>query len=956
MWRKLIGHDQQDVWSCHPQTLTKFERSFKFVDRVACAVRRDAKRPGQHLAAGRQSRYLSPRVMMGIGEYVWLVDVDRFRFLFGSDALEHLDEYDLDEEVDRMEVVERFAALPVAAPQREARMAMRTVAVTQILTDDPPEAWRTAQRLRGLGLDRDAVLSQMSLVVAQHLSSALSSQSLFDTGAYVEALEALPLPEASDIAERAVRIARDRPGISVEEHIDAVVASLGSGGVVVEELVDRVVDDLVDGPLYWLPGDRTVVVPDLLAGKVFTHRFNEVEAELGLLSVAFDLGALARIDTVRLSDGTELDQFSVEQHHRGWRGPDGWLDRFEAGDLLGFAVSLENDGTDGELVEATVTITVVPDETAPAREVVEHVRAAYDELVAEPGLPVHGGELAWWLLFHHPTLFDTAQPPLSELCAAAGLDERAGRVAHAEEVWRRDLALQRFRAVFDAVPEAHWRDILGRAVDVLDDPDATAEQVRSVLDECAEPEALDVLADVLFAHWLDESDEFERGQADAPGRLFELVERAAAAARRPRETAVAQYLACVLHERCGAPETAEVHLQRAGKAQPQLGPVVERLGWYCFDRGDARGAMRWWRTLTDIPDAARTIEPFLTPSNHSHKLGRNDPCWCGSGRKFKRCHQNATELPALPDRVGWLCRKAALWLEHSTGDVRASVVELVSVRATGDPDVELWDMAGVGDDALGDLLESAAADPIVFDAALHEGGLFALFLRERGELLPEDEQILAASWQTTQRSVHEVIAVEPGATITLRDLATGDDAEVRERTASTQVKVGERYCARVVPDGAGHQIIGGTFGVRTGHETTVLDLCAEGDPVALCAWAGALARPPSLVHAPGLADEMFDRDAIEALLSGLGEDTDPDAGMAVLGDELARQAQTRWLDEHVPALGGLTPRQAAADPTRREQLERLLAEFDDRKTPGLPDGFKAFSYDVASLRHELGLD
>ncbi|QDG54899.1 hypothetical protein FIV42_15505 [Persicimonas caeni] len=22
----------------------------------------------------------------------------------------------------------------------------------------------------------------------------------------------------------------------------------------------------------------------------------------------------------------------------------------------------------------------------------------------------------------------------------------------------------------------------------------------------------------------------------------------------------------------------------------------------------------------------------------SEKLGRNDPCWCGSGRKYKRCH------------------------------------------------------------------------------------------------------------------------------------------------------------------------------------------------------------------------------------------------------------------------------------------------------------------------------
>ena len=27
----------------------------------------------------------------------------------------------------------------------------------------------------------------------------------------------------------------------------------------------------------------------------------------------------------------------------------------------------------------------------------------------------------------------------------------------------------------------------------------------------------------------------------------------------------------------------------------------------------------------------------------SVKIGRNDPCWCGSGRKYKACHQNFDE-------------------------------------------------------------------------------------------------------------------------------------------------------------------------------------------------------------------------------------------------------------------------------------------------------------------------
>jgi preprotein translocase subunit SecA len=26
------------------------------------------------------------------------------------------------------------------------------------------------------------------------------------------------------------------------------------------------------------------------------------------------------------------------------------------------------------------------------------------------------------------------------------------------------------------------------------------------------------------------------------------------------------------------------------------------------------------------------------PARGGPKIGRNDPCWCGSGKKFKKCH------------------------------------------------------------------------------------------------------------------------------------------------------------------------------------------------------------------------------------------------------------------------------------------------------------------------------
>jgi len=74
--------------------------------------------------------------------------------------------------------------------------------------------------------------------------------------------------------------------------------------------------------------------------------------------------------------------------------------------------------------------------------------------------------------------------------------------------------------------------------------------------------------------------------------------------------------------------------------------------------------------------------------------------------------------------------------------------------------------------------------------------------------------------------------------------------------------------------------------------------------------------------------------------------TDPGA-LAEIQDLI----EQRWLEDSVPALGGLTPRQAAADPTRREEVLRLIASFP----PGddLPAG--AVTLRPARLRELLGL-
>jgi hypothetical protein len=65
--------------------------------------------------------------------------------------------------------------------------------------------------------------------------------------------------------------------------------------------------------------------------------------------------------------------------------------------------------------------------------------------------------------------------------------------------------------------------------------------------------------------------------------------------------------------------------------------------------------------------------------------------------------------------------------------------------------------------------------------------------------------------------------------------------------------------------------------------------------------------------------------------------------------EFIRAQEQAWLDEPIPALAGATPREAAADPTRRPDLLRLLDTYDE------PTGAGIVTMDPARLRAALGL-
>ena len=85
-------------------------------------------------------------------------------------------------------------AAPVDGHEINPRLhlTIHEIVATQIVDDDPPEVWATAQRLRKLGYGRHEVLHMLGAAMTPQLWDALRNQREYDLQAHRAALAALP--------------------------------------------------------------------------------------------------------------------------------------------------------------------------------------------------------------------------------------------------------------------------------------------------------------------------------------------------------------------------------------------------------------------------------------------------------------------------------------------------------------------------------------------------------------------------------------------------------------------------------------------------------------------------------------------------------------------------------------------------------------------------------------------
>lgn len=136
-------------------------------------------------------------------------------------------------------------------------------------------------------------------------------------------------------------------------------------------------------------------------------------------------------------------------------------------------------------------------------------------------------------------------------------------------------------------------------------------------------------------------------ELDVVGSLVcDLAELAYPEARPLIEAAFA---AEIVNEEFIGPKDVEMLYEKGGETKPSPDdPREEWLGWYTRRREEALSEQqrreqreRLREAMDRMPDTAQM--PVVLPP----KPGRNDPCWCGSGKKYKKCHLVADQQARL---------------------------------------------------------------------------------------------------------------------------------------------------------------------------------------------------------------------------------------------------------------------------------------------------------------------
>ncbi|MFH1278122.1 MAG: SEC-C metal-binding domain-containing protein [Candidatus Eisenbacteria bacterium] len=170
------------------------------------------------------------------------------------------------------------------------------------------------------------------------------------------------------------------------------------------------------------------------------------------------------------------------------------------------------------------------------------------------------------------------------------------------------------------------------------------------------------------------------------------------------------------------------------------------------------------------------------------KAPRNAPCPCGSGKKYKKCCLGKDEAAAAEEN-----HTASL---HAADRRLAEELVRFALRRFGDRwSIETEEFADA-DEAVG-----LAVPWSLFSFTVDGKTVAEWFREERGARLSFEDRAILDGEGRAWLSIWEAVDVEPGASVRVRDLLSGEERLVMERSGTEELAVRDTLLARIVDHG-----------------------------------------------------------------------------------------------------------------------------------------------------------
>jgi hypothetical protein len=245
--------------------------------------------------------------------------------------------------------------------------------------------------------------------------------------------------------------------------------------------------------------------------------------------------------------------------------------------------------------------------------------------------------------------------------------------------------------------------------------------------------------------------------------------------------------------------------------------IAQLEPWICFDTDDAGNDPEFWEDEEGHApplwgrEPARHGDTFI---REAPKVGRNDPCPCGSGKKFKKCCGKAGAEPAAEDDDASGVRRALDWLLTRHGKAVAAATNRM---ITGNLDEAEMDVLRSLAEEDWRFIQINAFDWLLAEGEIHIKGAYRyvpdLLLGPGGPLFTAGQRRWIEQLTSRPLRLYDITDVQPGVGMTLCDALDTDAAPVtvREISGSRDAQVGTQIGARLMEVHGHYELSGAAY-------------------------------------------------------------------------------------------------------------------------------------------------